>query len=272
MSQSVSAASAAPAAVAAPAAAPAIAPKLWPATLPPAPVVDFTHYGPVEAVALSRHQKIAGSFLARNWVQIPHVTHQDEAEVEALDAFRKELGTKLGTRFTPVPFLIKAVVRALAAFPRFNASLAPDGETLILKQYFHIGVAVETPNGLVVPVIRDCDKKSIAELATELAAKAERARTKGLPMAEMSGGCFSISSLGSIGGTGFTPIINAPELAILGVTRTADKLKLVNGSVAAVPTMPLSLSYDHRVINGADAARFVRFIADQLADPAALAE
>lgn len=261
-----------PAVAAAPVAAPAIAPKAWPANLPPAPVVDFTQYGPVQSQALTRPQKLAGAFLSRNWAQIPHVTHQDEAAVDALEAFRQQLGAKLGMRLTPVPFLIKAVVRALAAFPRFNASLAPDGETLILKQYFHIGVAVETPNGLVVPVIRDCDKKTIAELAAELADKAERARGKGLPMAEMSGGCFSISSLGAIGGTGFTPIINAPELAILGVTRTVDRIKLVDGGVVAVPTMPLSLSYDHRVINGADAARFVRFLADQLASPALLAE
>lgn len=247
------------------------APPTWPANLPPMPAVDFAQYGAVESVALSRHQKIVSSFLSRNWAQIPHVTHQDEAEVDALDAYRKQLGAELNLKLTPVPFLIKAVARALAAFPRFNASLAPDGETLVLKQYIHIGVAVETPNGLVVPVIRDCDKKSIAELSAELNDKAGRARAKGLPMSEMSGGCFSISSLGSIGGTGFTPIINAPELAILGVTRATEKLRLVDGKVVAATMLPLSLSYDHRVINGADAARFVRFIADQLAQPAALA-
>lgn len=249
--------------------------KAWPDSLPPMPQVDFAQFGDVEAVPLSRHQKIAASFLARNWAQIPHVTHHDEAAVDALDAYRAKFGAKLGAqlglKLTPLPFLIKAVVRALAAFPRFNASLAADGETLVLKRYFHVGVAVETPNGLVVPVIRDCDRKSIAELAAELADKAERARGKGLPMSEMSGGCFSISSLGSIGGTAFTPIINAPEVAILGVTRTAEKLTLRDGQVVATATMPLSLSYDHRVVNGADAARFVRFVADQLADPAALA-
>lgn len=243
----------------------------WPSNLPPMPAVDFAQYGAVETVALSRHQKIVASFLSRNWAQIPHVTHQDEADVDALDVYRKQLGAELGLKLTPLPFLIKAVARALVAFPRFNASLAPDGATLVLKQYVHIGVAVETPNGLVVPVIRDCDKKSIAALAAELNDKAERARTKGLPMAEMSGGCFSISSLGSIGGTGFTPIINAPELAILGVTRASEKLRLVDGKVVAASMLPLSLSYDHRVINGADAARFVRFIADQLAQPSALA-
>jgi pyruvate dehydrogenase E2 component (dihydrolipoamide acetyltransferase) len=244
----------------------------WPANLPPMPVVDFSKFGPVESVVLSRHQKIVSSFLSRNWAQIPHVTHQDEAQVDALEVHRRQLGADLGLKLTPVPFLIKAVARALAAFPRFNASLAPDGETLVMKQYVHIGVAVETPNGLVVPVIRDCDKKSIAELSDELNDKALRARTKGLPMSEMSGGCFSISSLGSIGGTGFTPIINAPELAILGVTRAFEKLKLVDGNVVAATMLPLSLSYDHRVINGADAARFVRFIADQLAAPSALSK
>jgi pyruvate dehydrogenase E2 component (dihydrolipoamide acetyltransferase) len=247
-------------------------PASWPANLPPMPVVDFAQFGEVEAVALSRNQKLVASFLSRNWAQIPHVTHHDEAEVDALETFRKEWGRERGVKLTPLPFLIKAMVRALAAFPRFNASLSPDGGSLLLKRYFHIGIAVETPNGLLVPVIRDCDKKSLAELAAELADKTERARTKGLPMTEMSGGCISISSLGSIGGTAFTPIINAPEVAILGVTRTAEKLKLVDGKIVSSHYTPLSLSYDHRVINGADAARFTRFIADQLANPADLAE
>ena len=244
---------------------------VWPATLPPMPVVDFALFGEVETVPLPRHQKLVASFLSRNWAQIPHVTHHDEAEAPTLDTVRKALGEQLGIKLTPVPFLIKAAVKALQAFPRFNASLAPNGDGLVMKHYFHIGVAVETPNGLVVPVIRDCDKKSIGEIALELAEKAERARTKGLPITEMSGGCFSISSLGNLGGTGFTPIINAPELAILGVTRAGEKLKLVDGQVRSVPVIPLSLSYDHRVINGADAARFTRYIADALADPAALA-
>ena len=167
-----------------------------------------------------------------------------------------------------MPLLIKAAVQALRALPRFNASLV--GDTLMLKRYFHIGIAVETPAGLVVPVIRDCDRKSIPELAAELADKAERARTRGLPMAEMSGGCFTISSLGGIGGTAFTPIINAPEVAILGVTRSAERLALVDGRVCSRRVLPLSLSYDHRVVNGADAARFCRAVADALAQPEGL--
>ena len=247
-----------------------IPPPAWPATLPPMPVVDFTLFGEVETVPLPRHQKLIASFLGRNWAQIPHVTHHDEAEVPQLDAVRQATSDALGTKLTPVPFIIKAVVRALQAFPRFNASLTPDGNGLVMKRYFHIGVAVETPNGLVVPVIRDCDTKSVGEIAAELADEAERARTKGLPITEMSGGCFSVSSLGNLGGTAFTPIINAPEVAILGVTRAGEKLKLVDGEVRSVPVLPLSLSYDHRVINGADAARFTRFVADALADPASL--
>ena len=245
-------------------------PPAWPAAMPPMPVVDFAQFGEVEAVALTRNQKLVASFLARNWAQIPHVTHHDEARADALEAYRAQAG-KGGIKLTPLPFLLKAVAHALLAFPRFNASLSADGNTLVMKRYVHIGVAVETPGGLLVPVIRDCDKKSIFEIAAELADKTARARTKGLPMAEMSGGCFSVSSLGAIGGTGFTPIINAPEVAILGVTRTAERLALVDGEVVTTLAMPLSLSYDHRVINGADAARFVRFIADQLSAPDILA-
>jgi pyruvate dehydrogenase E2 component (dihydrolipoamide acetyltransferase) len=250
---------------------PNTAPPPWPANLPPMPEIDFGQFGEVETVELSRHQKLVGAFLARNWVQVPHVTHHDEAGIDALEAARRQLSGELGVKLTAMPFLIKAVVAALRALPKFNASLAPGGGQLVLKRYFHIGVAVDTPNGLVVPVIRDCDKKSIAELAAELADKADRARGKGLPMAEMSGGCFSISSLGSIGGTAFTPIINAPEVAILGVTRAAKRLALVDGEVIETTMLPLSLSYDHRVINGADAARFTRVVADALSNPAELA-
>jgi pyruvate dehydrogenase E2 component (dihydrolipoamide acetyltransferase) len=245
------------------------APPPWPASLPPMPVVDFAQFGEVEPVPLSRHQKIAASFLSRNWAQIPHVTHHDEADIDAVEALRQRLAdAQPGGKLSLVPLLIKAAVQALRALPRFNASLA--GDTLVLKRYFHIGVAVETPAGLVVPVIRDCHRKSVPELAAELADKAERARTRGLPMAEMSGGCFTISSLGGIGGTAFTPIINAPEVAILGVTRSAERLSLVDGQPTSRRVLPLSLSYDHRVINGADAARFCRALADALARPEGL--
>ncbi|HWI11758.1 MAG TPA: 2-oxo acid dehydrogenase subunit E2 [Burkholderiaceae bacterium] len=237
----------------------------WPANLPPMPMVDFARFGAVEPVPLTRHQKLAASFLARNWAQIPHVTHHDEADIDAAEALRQRLAQEQGGKLSLVPLLIKAAVNALRALPRFNASLV--GDTLVLKRYFHIGVAVETPAGLVVPVIRDCERKSIAELAAELTDKAGRARTKGLPMSEMSGGCFTISSLGGIGGTAFTPIINAPEVAILGVTRSAERLTLVDGRPCSRRVLPLSLSYDHRVINGADAARFCRAVAEALARP-----
>lgn len=240
----------------------------WPASLPPMPVVDFAQFGAVESVPLSRHQKMAASFLARNWAQIPHVTHHDEADIDAAEALRLRIADAHGGKTSLVPLIIKAAVHALRALPRFNASLV--GDTLVLKRYFHIGVAVETPAGLVVPVIRDCDRKSIPELADELADKAARARTKGLPMSEMSGGCFTISSLGGIGGTAFTPIINAPEVAILGVTRSVERLALVEGVPRSRRVLPLSLSYDHRVVNGADAARFCRAVADALGRPEGL--
>ncbi|WP_172145567.1 2-oxo acid dehydrogenase subunit E2 [Pseudomonas tumuqii] len=242
----------------------------WPANLPPMPTIDFSRFGAVETVDLSRNQLYAGAFLGRNWAQIPHVTHHDEVVIDALHQHRKLLAAELGRKLTPLPFLIKALVNALKAFPQFNASLAPSGKQLVLKQYFHIGVAVETPQGLLVPVIGDADQKSIAELADELTDKAARARDKGLPIGEMSGGCMTISSLGSIGGTGFTPIINAPEVAILGITSEFERLVMVEGQVQVRHLLPLSLSYDHRVINGADAARFCRYLAAQLADPAHL--
>ncbi|HUE94733.1 2-oxo acid dehydrogenase subunit E2 [Pseudomonas sp.] len=242
----------------------------WPANLPAMPTIDFSQFGAVETLDLSRNQLYAGAFLGRNWAQIPHVTHHDEACIDELHRHRRLLAEQLGRKLTPLPFLIKALVNALQAFPQFNASLAPNGKQLVLKQYFHIGVAVETPQGLLVPVIRDADQKSIAELADELADKARRARDKGLPIGEMSGGCMTISSLGSIGGTAFTPIINAPELAILGITSEFERLVMVDGQVQVRHFLPLSLSYDHRVINGADAARFCRYLAAQLADPAHL--
>ncbi len=222
----------------------------------PWPVVDFSSFGPVETKPLSRIQMLVGGFLARNWVMIPHVTHQEEADITGLDAVRKALAEQSGCKITPLAFMVKAAVAALAAHPQFNASLDATGRTLVWKKYFHIGIAVDTPNGLLVPVIRDADLKSVAEIATEIADVSALARTKGLPLARMSGGCFTLSSLGSIGGTGFTPIINAPELAIMGITRAFEKPVKVNGALEWRTMLPLSLSYDHRVINGADAARF----------------
>ncbi|RKE39146.1 pyruvate dehydrogenase E2 component (dihydrolipoamide acetyltransferase) [Paraburkholderia sp. BL23I1N1] len=243
------------------------------ANLPPWPQVDFAEFGDVEITPLSRIQKLTGAFLSRNWLTIPHVTHQDDADITILELFRNAYNEGgATTKLTPLVFLIKAVVRALQAFPQFNASLDGDGKNLVLKKYFHIGVAVDTRFGLLVPVLRDCDRKSVVELAAELAAVSAKAREKGLSMAEMSGGCFSISSLGGLGGTGFTPIINAPEVAILGVTKTRLMPQPAEaGGVDWRKTLPLSLSYDHRVINGADAARFTAFIATMLADPSALA-
>jgi pyruvate dehydrogenase E2 component (dihydrolipoamide acetyltransferase) len=240
---------------------------VWPGNLPPMPQVDFNQFGATETVDLSRNQVYAGAFLGRNWAQIPHVTHHDEAPIDALHQLRQRLADELERKLTLLPFLLKALVNALKAFPQFNASLAPNGKQLVLKHYFNIGVAVETPGGLLVPVIREVDRKSIAELADELGEKARRARDKGLPLSDMSGGCMTISSLGSIGGTAFTPIINAPEVAILGITRESERLYLNGGEVRSQRLLPLSLSYDHRVINGADAARFCRFLAEELANP-----
>lgn len=239
--------------------------------LPPWPQADFAAFGEIETQPVSRIQQLVGSFLHRNWVMIPHVTHFDEADITALEAQRKQLNaTQPELKVTPLIYLIKAVVAALKDYPRFNASLDASGKNLVLKKYFHIGVAVDTPNGLVVPVIRDCDKKSVPELAREIAAISIKAREKGLSMQEMSGGCFSISSLGNLGGTAFTPIINAPEVAILGVNKAQLKPQNVNGELQWQLMLPLSLSYDHRVINGADAARFCNALAKSLAHPASL--
>lgn len=233
----------------------------------PWPKVDFAKFGAIEAKPLSRIKKISGANLHRNWVMIPHVTNNDEADITSLEAFRVQLNKeheKTGVKVTMLAFLIKACVAALKKFPEFNASL--DGDNLVLKQYFHIGFAADTPNGLVVPVIRDADQKGILELATESSALAKKARDGKLSPAEMQGGCFSISSLGGIGGTHFTPIINAPELAILGVSKSYQK-PVWNGQ-AFVPqlTIPLSLSYDHRVIDGAAAARFNAYLGSLLTD------
>jgi pyruvate dehydrogenase E2 component (dihydrolipoamide acetyltransferase) len=233
----------------------------------PWPEVDFSKYGPVETLELSRIKRISGANLARNWVMIPHVTHNDEADITEMEAFRKSVSeSSKDLKITPLVFMIKAVVAALKKFPSFNASLDKSGERLILKQYFHVGIAVDTPNGLVVPVIKDCDKKGMLELARELGEISLKAREKKLGPADMQGGCFSISSLGGIGGVGFTPIINAPEVAILGVSKSQIK-PVWNGSDFAPRLMlPLSLSYDHRVIDGAEAARFTAYLAQMLSD------
>jgi pyruvate dehydrogenase E2 component (dihydrolipoamide acetyltransferase) len=237
--------------------------------LPPMPQVDFTKFGPVELQALSRIKKLSGANLHRNWVAIPHVTQQDEADITELEAFRKsqaDAAKKEGIRFTLLAFLMKAAVVALKQFPNFNASLSPDGESLVLKRYFHIGVAVDTPLGLVVPVIRDVDKKGLLELARELGVISSRMRDGKINPADLQGGCFSISSLGGLGGTYFTPIINAPEVAILGVGKAV--MRPVWDDKAFVPRLmlPLSLSYDHRVIDGAQGARFIAYLSNVLSD------
>ncbi len=231
----------------------------------PWPVVDFAKFGPVEVKPLSRINKIAGQNLARNWAMIPHVTQNDEADVTEMEAFRKKLGEEnKELKLTPLVFMIKAVVAALKKFPRFNSSL--DGDNLVFKNYFHVGIAVDTPDGLVVPVIRNCDQKGLLALAKEMGEISVKAREKKLGPGDMTGGCFSISSLGGIGGTGFTPIVNAPEVAILGVSKSQMKPIWNGTSFDPRLMLPLSLSYDHRVIDGADAARFTAFIAQQLAD------
>jgi len=233
----------------------------------PWPKVDFTKFGEITSKPLSRIKKISGANLHRNWVMIPHVTNNDEASITELEAFRVTLNKeneKSGIKVTMLAFLIKAVVAALKKFPEFNASL--DGENLVLKQYFHIGFAADTPNGLVVPVIRDADKKGILELAAESSELAKKARDGKLSPAEMQGGCMSISSLGGIGGTHFTPIINAPELAILGVSKSYMKPVWDGKQFVPQLTLPLSLSYDHRVIDGASGARFNAYLGSLLAD------
>jgi pyruvate dehydrogenase E2 component (dihydrolipoamide acetyltransferase) len=231
----------------------------------PWPKVDFAKFGPVENRPLSRIQKLSGANLHRNWVSIPHVTQHDDADITEMEAFRKKLGEEnKDVKVTPLVFLIKAAVAALKKFPNFNASL--EGDNLVLKQYFHIGIAVDTPDGLVVPVIRDADRKGLLELARELGEISAKARDKKLSSADMQGGCFSISSLGGIGGTAFTPIINAPEVAILGVSRSAMKPVWNGKDFDARLMLPLSLSYDHRVIDGAAAARFTAYLAQVLGD------
>jgi len=237
--------------------------------LPPLPQIDFAKFGPVQTQPLSRIRKLSGANLLRNWLNIPHVTQHDEADITELEAFRKsqaDAASKEGVRVTLVAFLIKAVVVTLKEYPNFNASLSSDGESLILKQYFNIGVAVDTPLGLVVPVLRDADKKGLRELAKELGDVSGRMRAGKIAAADLQGGCFSISSQGGIGGTFFTPIINAPEVAILGVGRALTKPVWDGKQFAPRLLLPLSLSYDHRVIDGAQAARFIAFLGAVLSD------
>ena len=237
--------------------------------LPPLPQVDFARFGPVQTQPMSRIKKLSGANLHRNWLSIPHITQHDEADITELEAFRKsqaDQANKDGIRFTLLAFLIKAVVVALRQHPHFNASLAADGESLILKQYFHIGVAVDTPFGLVVPVIREADKKGLLDLARELGTLSARMREGKINPADLQGGCFSISSLGGLGGTLFTPIINAPEVAILGVGKSVTRPVWDGKQFAPRLMLPLSLSYDHRVIDGAQGARFIAFLSSVLSD------
>ena len=237
--------------------------------LPAWPQVDFAKFGPVENQPMSRIKRISGPALHRNWVSIPHVTQNDEADITDLEAFRKGMADeaqKQGVKLTPLALIMKAVVAALKHHPEFNSSIAPSADALILKRYYHIGVAVDTPGGLVVPVIRDVDQKGVFQLAKELGEVSAKARDGKLGPADMQGGTFSISSLGGIGGTHFTPIINAPEVAILGVSKSAMKPVWKDGQFVPRLIMPLSLSYDHRAVDGAQGARFITQLVATLSD------
>jgi pyruvate dehydrogenase E2 component (dihydrolipoamide acetyltransferase) len=237
------------------------------AALPRVPVVDFAAFGPIERRPLTRIQRISGPRLHASWVNLPHVTQFDEADITEMEQARanlKQQATERGLKLTPLAFVIRACVQALQQFPQFCASLDADAGELVYKKYVHIGFAADTPNGLVVPVVRDADRKDVFELARDLADLSEKARAGKLSAAEMQGGCFTISSLGGIGGTAFTPIINAPEVAILGVSRSAYKPVYKDGVFVPRLLMPLSLSYDHRVIDGAAAVRFTSFLASAL--------
>ncbi len=237
--------------------------------LPEMPPVDFSKFGPIAHKKLSRLQRLAGENLYRSWLTVPHVTHFDEADITELEEFRQARKTeaeRLGSKLTLLGFLIKAAVAALKKYPTFNASLSPDGEQLILKNYYHIGFAVNTDHGLMVPVIKDADQKGLFDLAAELAALAQQARDKKLSPPQMQGGCFTISSLGHIGGTGFTPIVNTPEVAIMGVCRAAIQPVYIDGTLAPRLILPYSISYDHRVIDGVAAAEFARYLGAVLTD------
>jgi pyruvate dehydrogenase E2 component (dihydrolipoamide acetyltransferase) len=233
----------------------------------PMPEIDFSQFGEIEIQSLTKINKLTGQFLHRNWITVPHVTQFDETDITNLEAFRKQLNNKHkgeGFKVTVLAFLVKALATALKEFPRLNASLDTTGENLVMKKYFHIGIAVDTPAGLVVPVIRDVDKKSLIDIGQELIATGRKARDKKLSPADMSGGCMSISSLGGIGGTAFTPIVNAPEVAILGVSRASMKPVYIDGEFVPRLMLPLSLSYDHRVVDGAVGARFTAFLSKVL--------
>ncbi len=239
------------------------------AALPEMPVIDFSKFGEIESKPLNRIRKLSATGLHRSWLHVPHVTQFDHADITDLEAFRKahkQEATARGVKLTPVAFLMKAVTAALKAYPDFNASLDPSGEHLILKKYYHIGIAVDTPNGLVVPVVQDVDRKGLFELAADLAEVSGRARDGKLRPTDIQGACFTISSLGGIGGTAFTPIVNAPEVAILGVSRSSMKPVYKDGQFVPRLMLPLSLSYDHRVIDGAAAARFTTYLSGLLSD------
>ena len=243
--------------------------------LPTIPAVDFSAFGPIETQPLSRIQRISGPRLHASWVNIPHVTQFDEADITELEALRgtlKDAASQRGIKLTPLAFIIRACVKALLAFPQFNASLDPTGANLILKKYVNVGFAADTPNGLMVPVLHEADRKDIYIVARQLGELSEAARAGKLTAAQMQGGCFTISSLGGIGGTAFTPIINAPEVAILGISRSTMKPVYQDGAFVPRLMLPLSLSYDHRVIDGATAVRFTTFLARTLAEPHGLIE
>ena len=235
----------------------------------PMPEIDFSQFGETENQALSKINKLTGEFLHRSWVTVPHVTQFDEADITEMEAFRKQMGKEMereGIKITPLAFIVWAVVASLKVFPRFNSSLDAIGENLIVKKYFNIGVAVDTPNGLVVPVIKEADQKSLVEISQEIRELAIKARDKKLKPSDMQGGCFTISSLGGIGGTKFTPIVNTPEVAILGVSRSKMEPVWTGKEFEPRLVLPLSLSYDHRVIDGADGARFTTHLSKMLTD------
>jgi pyruvate dehydrogenase E2 component (dihydrolipoamide acetyltransferase) len=245
------------------------------AGLPRVPEVDFARFGPVEVQPLTRIQKISGPRLHASWVNVPHVTQFDEADITALEEARgrlKQKALEAGIKLTPLAFILRACSKVLQQFPRFNASLDARGENLVFKKYLHLGFAADTPNGLVVPVLRDANRKDVYVIARELGALSDKARAGKLTAADMQGGCFTVSSLGGIGGTAFTPIVNAPEVAILGVSRSSVKPAYVDGAFVPRLMLPLSLSYDHRVIDGAEAARFTTALVAALADARGLLE